>query len=303
MSFGRQVNDHTQTSSFRRSLFAFLTGLSLSSVLLIGGSITPPLAFAAHGQPLTNLGFESGPGSIPSWSVSAADSASVLDTDTFPKDKDSTETVSPYLGNYMARLGSPMLINEKQPRGDNKITQTFESNGNKIIISFRLFSWEHRGDDTFTLDLRDTNGNGFPITGFSIPMTDGSTKSCSQTPCDVTLDVGKRGEFLDSDWVIIEIDTAGTAGTDLTLEYNIHGGDNEAHASWVYFDDVNTPPVAKFDYTPKGDTEFPIIEGDFVTFNDQSYDPDAGDYIDSWEWTITGLGYTETFTDKEGVLI
>jgi hypothetical protein len=303
MSVGQQASGRSQTSSFRRSLFAFLTGLSLSTVLFIGGSIAPPLAFADHGIKLENLGFESGPGSIPSWTVSYADSAEIIATDTFPTDKNKTETVTPKLGNWMARLGTPMLVNEKQPRGDNDISQTFESDGNVISIAFRLFSWEHRGDDTFTLDLRDASGNGFPVVGFSFPLASDATASCSQTPCHLTLDAGKRGDLIDSGWVVVQIDTAGTAGSDLTLEYNIHGGDNEAHASWVYLDSVNTPPVAKFDFTPKGDTEFPIYEGDFVTFNDHSFDPDPGDYITSWEWTITGLGETETFSGKEGVLI
>jgi hypothetical protein len=316
MSRSHRSRGRANTSSFKRTFSGFLTGLAISTVMLMGG-ITPPLAFAAHGQPLANLGFESG---TAYWEVSEADSVNVITAttttssvtttssnttiDTFAIDKDTSISVSPYLGNSMLRMGSPKEISQKQIRGANKISQTFESEGNKILISFWLFSWEHRGTDTFRLDLRDANGNGFPISGFNIAMPDGTTTSCSKTPCDVTIDVGKRGNFLDTGWRVVEIDTSSVPdGTDLTLEYTITGDDNESFATWGYFDDVNTPPVAKFDFSPKGDAEFPIYEGDFVTFNDHSYDPDPGDQIVDWEWTITGLGETETFTSKEGVLI
>jgi hypothetical protein len=313
MSRSQLARGRANTSSFKRTFSGFLAGLAASTLLLIVGGVTPPLAIASEHGLLANLGFEDG---TTYWETSEADSVSVITatsatttssnttTDTFSTDKNTSISVSPYLGNAMLRLGSPKQISEKQLRGANKVTQTFDSNGDKILISFWLFSWEHRGDDTFRLDLRGTNGNGFPISGFNVAMPDGSTTSCSNTPCDVTIDVGKRGEFLNTGWMVVEIDTSSVAdGTELTLEYTLTGGNNEAHATWGYFDDVNTPPVAKFDFTPKGDIEFPIYEGDFVTFNDHSFDPDAGDYITSWEWSITGLGETESFTGKEGVLI
>ena len=320
MSCSQQASGRTQKTSFKRSLSGFLTGLSLSTVLLIVGGITPPLAIANDQGPLTNLGFESG--STSPWAVDEADSVSVITTtetatattttsttETFAKDKDTSIAVSPYLGNSMLRMGSPKKISEKQIRGTNKVTQKFDSDGNKILISFRLFSWEHRGDDTFRLDLKDATGKGFPISGFNLTMPGGATTSCSQTPCDVTIDVGKRGEFLNTGWMVVEIDTSKHAddtsvavGTHLTLEYTLIGGENDAHATWGYFDSVNTPPVAKFDFTPNGNAN-PIIEGDFVTFNDHSYDPDPGDEIVKWDWTITGLGVIDTFSGKEGVLI
>jgi hypothetical protein len=325
MSCNQQARGRTQKTSFKRSLSGLLTGLSLSTVLLIVGGINPQLAIANDQGPLTNLGFESG--STSPWAVEEADSVSVIisttttattetattttsTTETFSKDKNTSIAVSPYLGNSMLRMGSPKQISEKQIRGTNKVTQTFDSDGNKILISFRLFSWEHRGDDTFRLDLKDGTGKGFPISGFNVTMPGGATTSCSQTPCDVTIDVGKRGNFLNTGWMVVEIDTSKHADdtdvavdTHLTLEYTLIGGENDAHATWGYFDSVNTPPVAKFDFTPKGDSAFPIVEGDFVTFNDHSFDPDLGDEIVQWDWTITGLGETETFSGKEGVLI
>ena len=64
-----------------------------------------------------------------------------------------------------------------------------------------------------------------------------------------------------------------------------------AWSSLKYFTiSLNSPPVAKFDWSPK-----PMWEGDTITLTNQSTDPD-GDAL-TYSWTITGPGnYVQTMT-------
>ncbi|MDP3062880.1 MAG: PKD domain-containing protein, partial [Chloroflexota bacterium] len=79
---------------------------------------------------------------------------------------------------------------------------------------------------------------------FTLTMPDGTVVGCSGLPCQVILDVGKRGQSLDSGWVQVRIDGVPTDGRSLTLTYAAGGTKDTAHATWAYFDNVNTPPVA-----------------------------------------------------------
>lgn len=132
-------------------------------------------------------------------------------------------------------------------------------------------------------------GTLVPIT---VVMPDGSARNCNSLPCQFSIDVGKKkGQFLDSGWIEVEIQEVPT-GIPLTLTYSTGGAKNESFATWTYWDKVNTPPVAKFIFAPDDP-----LEGDVVQFVDGSFDP--GDSIVSWEWNIDG----ETFTSQNPFFI
>jgi PKD repeat protein len=113
-------------------------------------------------------------------------------------------------------------------------------------------------------------------------MADGSTRTCSTIPCQFSIDVGRRGQYLSTGWVKVEISNI-PIGQSLTLTYGTGGSGDNAHGTWAYFDNVNTPPVARFTFDPTAP-----LEGEIVQFNDLSFDPDPGDAITSWQWNIDG---------------
>ncbi|MFC1897248.1 PKD domain-containing protein [Chloroflexota bacterium] len=263
--------------------------LSMALAVLLAITLLPLLgSMSASGYDggLQNSGFESG--DIDPWIIEPdppPDTAEVVGEEG-PADyktySATNTTASPYRGDYMLRLGSPKSISEKQQKGMNTVSQTFTANTSSLRFAFRLFSWEHRGNDSFGFDLKSGEVSVGNITEFQINMPGGETTLVSPAtpPCDFTIDVGDRKDFLDSGWVEVNITDIPT-GTPLTLTYYTGGDANSAHATWAYFDNANTPPVAQFDVSP----ELPW-EGDIIEFIDKSYDTDSDDTIVSWEWNI-----------------
>lgn len=168
----------------------YFVRLFFSLCFLLTVSISP--AFAQDG-PL-NLGFEDGE---LSWTrISEAESISVVGIEsatTYPvyTDFNITDVRPDNNSSSMLRLGSPKLISENMNLGGNTVTQTFNSHSDAIVLSFRLFSWEHRERDTFTVNVtqtsepskhfsvQDKNGGALAVT-----MFDGQpTQTCSSTPC------------------------------------------------------------------------------------------------------------------------
>lgn len=251
---------------------------------------------------LLNAGFEEGIlGGYPvDWNVpGASDTVKVVGPegpDQFPAYTvmlDEGEVVEPYRGDLMLRLGSPKGIAESQPVGQNTVRQTFVADRDTLLFSFRLFSWEFRGQDVFSFDLTMIDpstkkpvsvGQVTAIDGSSpllVTMPDGTNLNLSTKPRTWSLDVGKRGQYLASDWIPVRINDV-PVGPELTLSYTVGGTKDSAHATWGYFDNFNTPPVAKFSFGP-----LHPLEGDIVQLLDGSYDPDPGDRIVSWEWDVT----------------
>ncbi|MCK4816624.1 hypothetical protein KA005_12715, partial [bacterium] len=195
------------------------------------------LVFAAG---LQNPGFESG---LQNWSVdSQADSVlatgneGAADSGTYA---DLGIVVNPYIGAQMLRLSGPKQVNENQNSGANTVTQQYVSTQDSLDFVFRLFSWEHRGDDTFRFDVRDGNGKSFPLsTPLTITFPRGPAQTCDATPCEFVIDVGKRGDFLDSGWTKVKVTGLPTDGSAITVEYSVIGDQNEAHATWAYFDNA-----------------------------------------------------------------
>ncbi|MBI4297285.1 MAG: PKD domain-containing protein, partial [Chloroflexi bacterium] len=278
------------------SLRLFLgVALLLMSILSFGG----PATSAAATGPLQNPGFEGGvnptTGAPLYWTVvSAPDAVKVVGTEgpaDFPTYADANNgdiagdiTVSPYKGDLMLRLGSPKRIAESQNTGRNTVSQTFTPSRDTLKFSFRLFSWESRGRDVFSFNLTKANRSSVgTLVPFNITMPSGTTVGCSALPCQFTIDVGKQGQFLDSGWREVEIQDVPTNVGDLTLTYTAGGTENNAHATWAYFDNVNTPPVARFSFDPSSP-----LEGGRIRFLDQSYDLDPDDAVVSWQWTVQG---------------
>ena len=203
--------------------------------------------------------------------------------------------VTPYKGDGAVRAGGCKKINESQDRGINRLSQTFTATDTILRFSFRLFSWEHRLYDQFSFDLKSgSNSVGGLASAVSIPMAGvpGGAAICpvvrakpTDPLCLVNVDAGKRGQFVATDWIPVAINIPQSlVGQTLTLSYTVVGGKDNAHATWAYFDNVNTPPVAKFSFQSIG-TE--ILEGDVVQFTDESFDPDVpDDDIVDWQWVI-----------------
>ncbi|MFC1899139.1 hypothetical protein ACFLXP_02270 [Chloroflexota bacterium] len=232
---------------------------------------------------ITNLGFED---ELAGWEViSSVDYVGAIGTEDYTTydtyaDMENTE-VNTYKGQQMLRLGMPKTSSEKQRRGDNTVAQTFTSVSDSIKFSFRLFSWEHRGDDSFAFDITNVSGESVGTIEPIVVEMGGGNQIIDTTNRIVWIDAGDRGDWVDTGWVIIEISDI-PLNEELTLHYTIMGGQNKAHPTWGYFDNVNSPPIAQFTISPHEPWE-----GDFIEFMDDSYDPDEpDDEIISWEWNI-----------------
>ncbi len=265
---------------------------ALFTLVLAGLLLTSPSTLAAND--LLNLGFEDGAldGNPVNWTVmSSADSVKVVDTEgpsEFQTYADmGNVTVSPYQGNLMLRLGTPRRNSQNQPPGLNWVAQTYSSTDSTLEIAFRLFSWEHRGRDTFRIDVRDGNQSvGDLAAPVQIKRSNGSVMhTCNDIPCDFSIDAGSSGQFINTGWLTLQIINLPSDGRNLTVWEKAYGTIDSSHPTWAYFDNVNSPPVAKFSFECIG-------EGDVCLFFDLSYDPDPGDAITSRTWVIDGRTFT-----------
>ena len=231
-----------------RGLIVLLATLAILVPLLSAGG--PTLASSGG---LLNPGFEDGAlgGNPMYWDVkSRADSVFVRDADTsatYPTyvGMGVSAGVTPFKGNYMLRLGTPKATKEKQNVGDNTVSQTFASNGSNIRFAFRLFSWEFRGNDVFQFGLTDAT-SGASVGTLSSPVTftnsAGRSFTCVAQPCKFNISANKSGDYLATGWVKVGIVNIPTGN--LKLTYTVSGVKDNAHATWAYFDNWNTPPVA-----------------------------------------------------------
>ncbi len=264
------------------------------AVLIIIVNDRPPTS-ASGG--LVNPGFESGTlnGNPWGWTVvnPVADVVRVVGTEgpaQFPTYVDMGNiTVSPYKGNLMLRTGTPQRLAQNQDKGDNKVIQTFSSTSSTLDLAFRIFSWEHRGQDLVQFDVKDgRNSIGSLAAPIQLKTTGGSViATCSGVPCQLAIDVGEQGQFIDSGWMVANIINLPADGRPLTISYQVTGTKDASKPTWAYWDNVNTPPVAKFSMAPSDPQE-----GDVVQFLDLSYDPDPGDTIVSRTWVINGQTFT-----------
>jgi hypothetical protein len=285
----------------KRGRFSGLT-VALVVLALAGISLGDPSSGAASPGGLLNPGFESG---LAGWTATAADVALVVGTDSSTQCPTYTDmgvaSVQPFKGLKALRLGGCKKINESQNRGDNKASQTFTADAALLRFSFRLYSWEHRGYDLFSFDLKSDNQSiGTLANTVVVPIAGvpGGARTCSGAlPCSFSIDAGKRNQFVATQWITVAIEIPQAyIGQNLTLSYVVVGAKDNAHATWAYFDNVNTPPVARYIHEFAGE----LLEGDLVQFTDTSFDPDQPvDSIVSWRWEING----ETINERNPVSV
>jgi len=275
----------------------------LFTVIQISALLLPQLATAA--EDLQNPGFETG--SLAPWQATKpADAALVVKQEgaEFQTYADLGITVIPKIGTYMLRIGTPKQVAEKQVKGNNIVSQSFASHNNSLSFAARLFSWEHRGDDSVVISLKDSKGKD--LTGISVKGENGTalalnlgpgiTGTCTTLPCVFVMDTGKSGDFINTGWTVFELSGLPTDGSQVTLEYNVVGGQNQSHATWAYFDNANTPPIARFSINRQN-----AIEGDGITLTNTSFDPDPGDSIVSNVWSVEdpSCNCDRVFTTKD----
>ncbi len=256
--------------------------------LVVAGVLAGQSAlFAAQG--LQNPGFEEG---LDHWTVTApaAGNAAVVGTETpsaYPTYlKMGNATVAPVTGDKMLRIGIPQGKDKHQVRGVTTVKQTFVTETDRLALSFRLFSWEHRdGRDAFVVDIKRSNGQSvgkleMPV---AVSLPSGTTLQDGPLPYSLSLQIDSTG-YLDSDWVTVRVADL-PVGEMLTLSYTLNTDRDAAHDSWVYVDWWNRAPSAMFEYSPDDPHE-----GDPIgMFGEYSTDPDEafGDEVVAWDWTLT----------------
>jgi PKD repeat protein len=259
------------------------------AILLAGVPLSHNPSVAADSG-LANRGFEDG---AADWTLQPGPDgfAGVVESEgpaQFPTyaNMDNT-TVDPHMGQKMLRLGVPKGPSENQKPGENiAISDPFTIDSGVVKFSFRLFSWEFRGGDSFRFNLsaggQDAVGT---LESLAVKMPDGSTvlvKKLNSGGWGFSIK-GKfpNGSWVDSGWVPVTI-TDVPPDTELTLTYAVGGTSNGSHPTWAYFDSENLPPTSSFTSSPDNPTE-----GRPIQLTDTSTDPD--DNIVAWEWTVTDV--------------
>ena len=288
------------TRHFQTAIFC----LCLSFIV----SISP--AIAQDGP--QNFGFEEGESY---WTTtSEVTNVSVVGTQgptTSPTYDELNITVEPDKGSNMLLLGAAKDISENFNVGGNTVSQTFNSHSDAIVLSFWLFSWEHRERDTFSVNVTQTSDptktftvQGMDGSDLSVTMFDGQAPQvCSQTPCVLTPFGNKRGDLVNTGWKRVLISGLPTDGSEITISYSLDGVNDDGHPSWAYLDSANNDPVANFTVSRES-----TIEGNVSRFIDASTDEDPGDRITRRVWEISynnasGGTQTKTINDAKEVSI
>jgi hypothetical protein len=254
-------------------------------------SLAAFLMLAAQGAEagLANAGFEAGveDGLPASWDHSGPNEVVVVDSEGSGEfdvygPGGFNEAVSAYRGNLMLRLGKPEAPgdqNNNQTDGITSVSQFFTATGPTLGLSMRVFTTEFRPNRD-SVRVRLTDGD---LTDVSMTLT-GAHASCSGAECTVRLDAGRNGDIVgDAEWRTLTI--TGLSGS-YTIHYELVTGSGSSHPSWVYFDDVNQPPIAAFTCNPGGQPGTVALEGDFIGCDaSASSDPDGDDI--TFEWTVT----------------
>ena len=198
-------------------------------------------------------------------------------------------TVTPPRGSKMLALGNPKQQGESQAKNPDTVTQTFTATSSSFELQLRLFSWEPDGNDLLKVSINNGATTRFPLLPPDIkPYMFGG---CTGGTCAYTFDTGGRNDKRllgeKSSWFNAAFSGL-QEGVEYTVEITIGGTKRTSFATWGYVDDVNSPPVARFDIDRADDCSFApvgkLYEGQPIPLTDCSYDPD-GDIV-SQQWTV-----------------
>jgi len=286
-----------------------LTSRLIGFFSLIGLLSISTAAFSADG--LQNPGFEQGE---TGWTISADDAYAIVGTenkDNSPVYADYDITVEPDSGSKMLRLGSlPQTSSSQRTKGTNSASQTFTSVTDALVVSFRMFSDDHRAVDTFTLSVKSKGNTNFPVGSidggqvtFNMP---GMTQTCTQTPCVIKADSGKQGNLVNTGWVKVLITGLPTDGSSVTITYTLETDNNSGLGTWLYADSGNNPPFSVLGLSSVFDVSSAnTTEGNIITLVDKSYDTDPGDYISANKWEVYSqvCNCTEIYENKKAIKV
>jgi PKD repeat protein len=275
----RRPDRHTCTS--REGLKFQATALSLAGLLL---------AATASAAPGFSNGFEDN--DLGGWEITDRAGPNEIEivgpegANQFPVyGNELDESVEPYNGELMLRIGTPKTSNETQPRGVNAISQEFEATSNSISVALRLFSLDHRGDDILRITLTPADPDGAPVVADTFYFFENKQGTNCKPSCASVIDVGKRKDVIATDWQLIGFSGL-EVGNVYTLSIELEAGQNESLASWLYVDGGNEAPSAVINYNPKEP-----VEGDFVVLDcGSSVDPEGSDLTCTWKADFEGKG-------------
>ncbi len=284
----------------RRTLPAILAVTAIAVGLAPGASTTsvgaqtdsPSVAEdPCAGDGLRNAGFEAGAldGDPACWDVLArSDRVRVVGAEG-PEDSpvyaDAAIEVEPR-GSAMLALGRPKRQAESQATTPDRVGQTFVATGPSVELRLRVFSWEHQGQDA--VEVAVDGGASLALALEDVPRF--TTGGCAEGACSFEIDTGRRNDrnLLDTGWRTATVSGL-QPGSTYTLAVGIGSTENNSFATWGYVDDLNSPPVARYDLDRPEDCTYGLVgvlvEGQPIPLEDCSYDSD-GEIVDR-RWTIT----------------
>jgi hypothetical protein len=268
----------------------------------------------AHASP-ANSGFDA---DLSGWtSTSGAVDATIIDS---PGDDcgaylayeqitcDAGNVIAVITGQKMVRLGSPKVSSESQAQTPvTLVSDPFTADS--VTLAARLFSYEFRGDDQFIVDVIGEFDEN-PVANVDISVDFGTAGSCTGNPCEVTIDIGGRSNKKPFDSATLggfngaqDITIESLPDTNVRLRYSLKPSNNEAHPTWVYLDNRNSPPIPAIQFGP-GDPNQPVsagisspaaaLEGDFVTADcTASVDPEGDELTCNWKAWGGGIDASE----------
>ena len=175
---------------------------------------------------LRNSGFEQG---LKYWDITqpVAGNAAAVGPDPIPSIPGLT--VRPFGGEKMLRLGVPKVANSHQVKGVTSASQQFISDGTEIVVAYRIITFDHRIQDVFVVDVKDTSGTSVGVWSNGIPTGSGSL------PYKVSIELALDASFMDSGWTKMTIRGL-PARKAFTISYSLNNDKDAALGTWIYVD-------------------------------------------------------------------